>query len=102
MSGRKANGPCGWCRHHVSVHAYVPGSAITDGPKKCGIPGCSCCEYVRPLSSLREQRVLLVGNTRTVFLSADMAKSIEKIDKLIAKVEENNKVRRAEARRSVK
>lgn len=50
---RSANGPCGVCRHHVSMHRYDP-EKPRSGPQQCDL-GCTCPEYVRPLANLRRQ-----------------------------------------------
>jgi hypothetical protein len=34
------------CNHFRSVHAYDPADQGRAGPKKCGVPGCKCCEFV--------------------------------------------------------
>lgn len=44
---------CANCGHHVSIHAYDPKDEGRSGPHRCGVPGCACREFRRPVPGER-------------------------------------------------
>lgn len=82
------------------MHAYSPDRGRNAGPGACSVPGCDCKEYVRPLSSLRRQRWLLLAGVKdpyitinnagvilTVIRDGDDTAEARKIDDLITRIE---------------
>ena len=107
---RSANGSCGICGHHVSMHSYAPDRPRNKGPGACSL-GCTCQEYVRPLPALRRQLWLLTSGVRDAFVvektttgqrlkvrEGDDTALAREVEALIARVEAHRKQKRREAR----
>jgi hypothetical protein len=55
------------CHHFRSVHAYDPADLGKAGPKKCGVPGCNCGEFL----SIKTARLAKAEQDRQNILQAE-------------------------------